>query len=66
MGERLGSCMDLIIRWNRSLLRDLATTPTFPNAHGEDRSHISPTRTMAPRFDVQGRSNTPELNEGSL
>ena len=66
VGERLGSCMDLIIRWNRSLLRNLATTPNFPNAHGEDRSHVSPTRTMAPRLEVQGRSNTAKLNERSL
>ena len=66
VGERLGSCMGLIIRWNRSLLRVLATTPNFSNAHGEDESHNSPTRTMVPEFDVPRRLNTPELNERSL
>lgn len=63
VGERLGSCMGLIIHWNRSLLRVLATTPNLSNAHG---SHNSPTLTMTPEFDVQERFNTSELNERAL
>ena len=65
IGERLGLCMDLIIRWNRSFLRVVAIEPNILNALGEDVSQTSPTQTMAPVFDFHERFNTSPSTERS-
>jgi hypothetical protein len=65
IGERLGLCMGLIIRWNRSSIRVVAIEPNIPSALGEDRSQSSPTRMMAPEFDFHERFNTPSSTERS-
>src|SRR5579875_2006317 len=38
VGERLGACMGLIIRWNRSLLRIVGRTPNISNSQGQKDS----------------------------
>ena len=65
VGERLGFCMDLIIRWNHYFLRVVAIEPNFLNASGEDASQTSPTQTMAPVFDFHERFNTSPSTERS-
>lgn len=63
VGERLGLCMGLIIRWNRSSVRFVTIEPNIPSALSEDGSQTSPTRMLAPEFDFHQRFNTPTSTE---
>ena len=65
VGERLGMCIGLIIRWQQSLMRVVAVEPTSTNAHGDVGSQSSPARMMAPQFDFHEEFHTPGSHERS-
>ena len=65
VGERLGMCIGLIIRWQQSLMRVVAVEPTSTNAHGDVGSQSSPAPMMAPQFDFHEECNNPGLHERS-
>ena len=65
VGERLGLCMGLVIRWNRSSLRVVPIVPNILNASSEGASQTSFTQTMAPEFDFHEPFNAPASTERS-
>ena len=65
VGERLGMCIGLIIRWQKSSMRIVAVEPTSTNVHGNVGSQSSPAQMMAPQFDFHEWFHTPGLHERS-
>lgn len=66
VGERLGMCVGLIIRWHKSYLRAIAMEPTIQN--GEDvlnGSQTPPVRRLAQEFDFHDNFNTPGSTDRS-
>lgn len=65
MGERLGMCLGLIIRWQQSLTRLMAVEPTSTNGHADVGSQTTPTRMRTPQFDFHEWFHTQGSQERS-
>ena len=51
VGEKLGLCMGLTIRWNRSQIRYVDVNAPIPNAEGEFWTQTPPTKRVVPEFE---------------